>query len=232
MGPERAPGAYRSEVMATMCFATLGICAAGCAGWEPEPRARALAQELMHCDAVTMTDGGESVWQVNGCGNEIWVACTNGRNEPYCTQVRRPGSAGGEATASAATTDAAAAGSVAAAPVPVARTVDASVREFLDAHVDDVLACTGGSRVALRARWDANGTLVLFLNGAAARSAEEGCVRAAVGEHIVAEPGEGGELLHLVRRGADAESSATPEATEGEAGDPASDSAVDDPAAL
>lgn len=230
MGLERARG-LGPELFAAMLVAFLGAHAAGCAGWEPEPRARALAQEIMHCDALTLSDGGESVWQVSGCGQEIWVACTNGRNEPYCTQVRRPGSAGGEQRAEA---EADAGPAAAAVSTPVPRSVDASVREFLDAHVEDVLACTGGSRVALRARWDAHGTVVLFLNGALARSAEEGCVRAAVGEHTVEEPGEGGELLHLVRRGTDAEAAPEPDSPPSEASEPTDatggDSAADDPA--
>ncbi len=52
----------------------------------------------------------------------------------------------------------------------------------------------------MRARWDANGAVVLWLEGALRGRPEEGCVRDVTGALSVEAGGAAGEIVHLVRR--------------------------------
>jgi hypothetical protein len=63
----------------------------GCAGWEPETRARERALEVLHCEEIELTRREESQWHATGCGREVEIACTTVALEPTCIQVRLAG---------------------------------------------------------------------------------------------------------------------------------------------
>jgi hypothetical protein len=70
-----------------------------------------------------------------------------------------------------------------------------TVRAAIDRSAARVLACSGGVAVALRARWDAAGTVFVGLPGV--EPDVVGCVRAAVGT-VTVPAGRAGSLLHPV----------------------------------
>ncbi|MBZ0116862.1 MAG: hypothetical protein K8H88_07705 [Sandaracinaceae bacterium] len=74
------------------------------------------------------------------------------------------------------------------------------LRAVLDARRDAILACVERPSVAVRLRWDAQGTVTLSLGGSLAGSAEEECVRVAAGTLTAAGATAPGELLHPVSR--------------------------------
>lgn len=95
-----------------------------------------------------------------------------------------------QVSASGTSDDAQAAGGAAGA---------ADLRAALDARRDAILACVERPSVAVRLRWDAQGTVTLSLGGSLAGSAEEECVRVAAGT-LTAGATAPGELLHPVSR--------------------------------
>lgn len=177
-----------------------------CASFDASVRARHLATEALACDAVALEPRGEAVWHAEGCGRAIDVACTTAHAEPQCTRVRL------RTSQAASRSDA----SMRAAPEdavpsrrsrepsgetrgPSGETREQALRTVLEARRQDVLACVERDRVAVRARWDAQGAVTLALLGDLAGSPEEGCVRAAL-DDFRAPPGEPGEIVHLLRR--------------------------------
>lgn len=160
---------------------TLALCAAGCAGIDLGDAARRDTSEALQCPAeeVELEQLGEYRYRGDGCGREVVVACTASALEPRCY----PQSTGG---AEAEETE---------APPP---DVEANIRGGLEARRDDVLACVGRDRIAVRAAYTGEGVVSLSLQGDLADSPEEACVRDALGGVRVAATGEEGVIIHLV----------------------------------
>ncbi len=163
----------------------------GCAGWDPEARARDQAREWLDCEEVALESVGESAYRASGCGRTLGVACTTSTNEPYCTRVRIA-SAGGEESGARA-------GAESGTGIGAGVEAESLVRALLDARREDVLACASRERVVVRASWSASGDVGWTLEGELAGSPEEGCARAALGPLHV-DVTAAGTLLHLVRR--------------------------------
>jgi hypothetical protein len=198
------------------------LLATACDSWDPAVRARQRASETFSCADVTMTQTGEDRWHANGCGMEGDFACTSGRLEPTCIQVR---TAGGErpddeddvgAPPSVAESEAAlyaqaeaddpdldptadegeAEATHESAP-PAESAVQRAIRAGIDAHRADVFACTQHDPTVVRVRYETDGAITLSLAGGLEGTPEEGCVRAALAGARAPE-GESGVLLHLV----------------------------------
>lgn len=168
----------------------------GCAGWEPEARARDQAREWLECDEVALEPVGESAYRATGCGRTLGVACATSTNEPHCTRVRIASAGGDEPASPPAPVQGAVATETA---VENETETDSQLRATLDARREDVLACVSRERVVVRATWTAMGEVSWALDGELRGSPEEGCVRAALGALRVDAPNDG-TLLHLVRR--------------------------------
>lgn len=105
--------------------------------------------------------------------------------------------------------------------------IEARIRGGLDAHRDDVLACTGRSASVVRVRYALDGSITLTLAGDLEGSPEEGCVRAAIGGVRVS-AGHEGTVMHLVRRpsGAAEATVPTPARTQAAEGPPPSTTSI------
>jgi hypothetical protein len=82
---------------------------------------------------------------------------------------------------------------------PTAPAADARLRATLNAHAEDVLACTSTPRALVRVEWSVGAITTIALGGELAGSEAEGCVRALLSSHLEA-PSDAGSVLHLVRR--------------------------------
>lgn len=162
---------------------------------------------------------GELRYRAEGCGGVVEVLCTAGHNEPVCLvgRARETGRVSGIADLGAgaeAPPEPDARGED-EGPIPsapggtsepsshddeVAR-IETRIRGGLDAHRDDIIACTNRSASVIRVRYAIDGAITLTLGGDLEGSPEEGCVRAAIGG-VRVEPGHEGTVMHLVRRGA------------------------------
>ncbi|MFO0708589.1 MAG: hypothetical protein U0353_02050 [Sandaracinus sp.] len=177
-----------------------------CGQWEPETVARDRAIAALDCNEVTLTKITDNRFRASGCGGVVEVLCTAAQNEPVCLvgRAREEGhvsgiadlGSGGEVSDDDDTTptdahDAPADDEIAA--------LEARIRAGIDAHRDDVLACTGRSASVVRVRYAVDGAITLTLGGDLEGSPEEGCVRAAIGGVRVS-PGHEGTVMHLVRR--------------------------------
>jgi hypothetical protein len=80
-----------------------------------------------------------------------------------------------------------------------AAAIEVRIRAGLDARREDVLACVGRERVAVRVTYDGEGAVRITLQGALEGSPEEGCVRAALEGVRVPGTGASGAVVHLVR---------------------------------
>lgn len=140
----------------------------GCAGWDPEVRARERATETLSCREVQSTKVGEYLYDVEGCGRRVRILCSSGAMDPVCVAVRSPGhegieaahTAGGEEempdtrtalvvppaepTSDPATSDAELGPALAVAAPPAGDSgpaLEADVRAAIDARGAVVLAC-------------------------------------------------------------------------------------------
>jgi hypothetical protein len=191
------------------------LAAAGCGQFDTGTAARrSLAEHLGCAEAqVEMTQVGAYRYRGEGCGRTATVACTASRLEPECLR-EGPATAGGRAmpeddgrgAASAVqpSPDAHRADEEPTAPPPAVAErpdpdVEAQIRAGLDARREDVLACTGAERVAIRAGYAPDGSVALSLQGALADTPEERCVQDALDGVRVAATGGAGVVIHLVR---------------------------------
>ena len=171
----------------------------GCAQFDTGAVARMSAAELLDCpeNAVTMTQVGAYRYRGEGCGGEVSVACTSAALEPHCL---REGDTSGDEELVLDEDDEEGGDEIEPA---VSETpdegVEAQIRAGLDARRDDVLACTGRDRVAIRAGYAPDGSVALSLQGDQAGSAEERCVQDALDGVRVAATGEAGIVVHLIR---------------------------------
>jgi hypothetical protein len=182
--------------------------------WDAEYQARERAVAALSCREVTLARLSEARFRASGCGGAVEVLCSSGHNEPVC-MVGRAG-AGGQLsqlserrpelspTGSGGEIDAErepASGPDAddEAPLDGVDSIEAHIRAGLDAHREDVLACTGRSASVVRVRYALDGSIALTLAGDLEGSPEEGCVRAAIGGVRVV-PGHEGTVVHLLRQ--------------------------------
>ncbi len=194
--------------MAALASMTVGTACGG--AWEPENQARDRAIAVLDCTEVTVVKIADNRYRASGCGGTVEVLCTAGHNEPVCivgraredlaTSGLADQGAGGEDSdpetegPSGPEADDEAPADASAEVASIERTI----RSGLDAHRDDVLACTSRSASVVRVRYSVDGSIALTLGGDLEGSPEEGCVRAAIGAVRVA-PGHEGVVMHLLR---------------------------------
>jgi hypothetical protein len=83
--------------------------------------------------------------------------------------------------------------------VSVTDAVAARIRNALDDHASDIVACVGREPVAVRVRYVPEPPLQIGLQGDLAGTAEEACVVGALRTLAVEVQGTAGEVIHLVR---------------------------------
>lgn len=181
----------------------------GCAQFDTGSAARRSAADLLDCpeNEVSMTQVGAYRYRGEGCGGSVSVACTSASLEPRC--LREGNTAGGEELVleepdhDGQADDARPGEPVEEDPPRVAETpdagIEAQIRAGLDARRDDILACVGRERVAIRAGYAPDGSVALSLQGDQAGTAEERCVQDALDGVRVAATGEAGIVVHLIR---------------------------------
>ncbi len=77
----------------------------------------------------------------------------------------------------------------------------ASVRLALEAHRAAILACVDAEAVAVTAYWGVDGAVTFSLRGASAGTADDACVRAAIGAMTIdPAPGTAGSIVHALAR--------------------------------
>ncbi len=90
-----------------------------------------------------------------------------------------------------------------ATPAPMGEppaTVEEAVRAAIDGRSGAIMACVSAPHLALQVTWGPEGTLDATIEGAAASSPEERCVRAVVQRARIPAPRSAGVLLHVVER--------------------------------
>jgi hypothetical protein len=183
--------------------------------WDAEYQARERAVAALSCREVTLARLSEARFRASGCGGAVEVLCSSGHNEPVClvgraraegrvSELSEAGPSELSQTGSGGEIDAErepASGPDAddEAPLDGVDSIEAHIRAGLDAHREDVLACTGRSASVVRVRYALDGSIALTLAGDLEGSPEEGCVRAAIGGVRVV-PGHEGTVVHLLRQ--------------------------------
>lgn len=173
----------------------------GCAQFDTGSAARRRVAELLDCDEeeLSVSEVAAHRYRGEGCGGTAEVVCTAAALEPTCVRQRISSTAGAESY-----DDDELAREPDASPDGEAREgsragVEARIRSGLDARREDILACVGSERVAVRVAYEPDGRVQVSLQGPLAGSAEEGCLRAALTGVRVAASGAPGVVVHLVR---------------------------------
>ena len=206
--------------MSSLSLLALAACGTS---WDAEYQARERAEAALECREVTLVKISDVRFRASGCGGVLEVLCSSGHNEPVCLvgRAREEGHVSGLAEAGSGSETTTADAEIEPPSGPDAddeappthgaeiELIEARIRAGLDAHRDDVLACTGRSASVVRVRYALDGSITLTLAGDLEGSPEEGCVRAAIGGVRVS-TGHEGTVMHLVRRPSGAAEPAPP----------------------
>lgn len=167
--------------------ALLALLLVGC-GIDTGDAARRDAARALRCPRaqVELEQIGAYRYVGRGCGRNVTVTCTASALEPACLPEDELTAGHGDEGDALVDTE---------APPEVER----QVRAGLTARRDDVLACTGRRRVAVRVAYAPDGSLDLTLQGDLEGSAQERCVQDALSGVRVAATGGAGVVVHLVR---------------------------------
>ncbi len=160
---------------------------AGC-GIDTGDAARRDAARALRCPRaqVETEQVGEHRYIGRGCGRNVTVTCTASALEPTCLPPSELTAGNEEDEDARADTD---------APPEIER----QIRDGLTARREDVLACTGLTRVAVRVTYAPDGSIDLSLQGDLSGSAQQRCVQEALAGVRVAATGGAGVVVHLVR---------------------------------
>jgi hypothetical protein len=204
-----------SPLAASIVFG-FGVLALGACGssWDPDHQARDQATTALDCSEVSLVKIADNRYRAEGCGGVVEVLCSAGHNEPVCLvgRARSEEHVSGIADLGSGSEDPDVdpdpggedEGPIAPSSIDEeTAAIETTIRGGLDAHRDDVLACTNRSASVVRVRYAFDGSVTITLGGDLEGSPEEGCVRAALGGVRVS-GGHEGTVMHLVRRGASA----------------------------
>lgn len=144
------------------------------------------AARLLECDSESteITALGAYRYRGEGCGRSVVLACTAAALEPTCLGQGELATSGGEVDAEPA--DAAA-----------SEEVEDHIRAGLEARREDVLACVGRERVAVRVGYAPDGSVDVSLQGALHDTPEERCVQDTL-EGVRVAAGAAGTVVHLL----------------------------------
>lgn len=173
--------------------AVLALLLVGCTGIDAGDAARRDAAEALRCPRpqVETEQIGAYRYVGRGCGRVVTVACTASAFEPRCLEVSALTSGGMDESPRVeedAQRD--------AEPPPE---TEAQIRAGLRARRQDVLACTGRDRVAVRVAYAPDGSVSLTLQGDLESSPQQRCVQNVLSGVRVAATGTAGVVVHLVR---------------------------------
>ena len=186
----RYPSAVRFAFI--VLAAVLSFMAPGCNQFDTGSAAQASAARILECpqSQVEITAVGAYRYRGEGCGQHVVLTCTASRLEPECLRVADLVSSGGEEDDDDAL------------PTPDTEAdeeIETLIRAGLEARRDDVLACAGTQRVAIRAAYAPDGSVDLTAQGALSDTAEERCIQDALDGVRVPATGGAGVVVHLVR---------------------------------
>jgi len=170
----------------TAALATvLAISLTGCAQIDTGSVAHRTAARLLECEpeSTELTALSSYRYRAEGCGRSVQVACTAGALEPVCVGESELASAGGEVEAPA--------------EPEASEAIEERIRAGLEARREDVLACVGRDRVAVRVGYAPDGSVDVTLQGALHDTPEERCVQNALDGVRVA-TGAAGTVVHLL----------------------------------
>lgn len=174
---------------------SLTLLVAACSSMDTSVAARRDAAAALECPeaGVEMDQVGEYRYTGRGCGREVVVVCTASALEPRCISAASLASAGGEASSEPE------AEALAGGDAEASNELETLIRAGLENRRDDIRACTGRERVAVRAAYAPDGSVDLTLQGELSGTPEERCVQDALDGVRVAATGEAGVVVHLVR---------------------------------
>ncbi len=195
-----------------MFYGSIALAVTACGtSWDTDHQARDRATTALDCTEVSLVKIADNRYRAEGCGGVVEVLCTAGQNEPVCLvgRARDEGHVSGISDLGSGgedpddvEPDAAGDDEGPITPSTVdeeTAAIETTIRSGVDAHREDVLACTNRSASVVRVRYAFDGSVTITLGGDLEGSPEEGCVRAAVGGVRVA-GGHEGTVIHLVRR--------------------------------
>jgi hypothetical protein len=181
--PARAPLLFGGSSPRLALLCAVGVLAS-CATIDTGSVVHTRAVAILGCDEVEVEQLGAYRYRAQGCGDTITLACTAAALEPECLP---------ESTRAASEPEEEEPIADGAAPE-----AEAQIRAGLDARKDDVLACAGAERVAVRAAYAPDGSVEITLQGALRGSAEERCVQEALDGVRVPASDRAGVVVHLV----------------------------------
>lgn len=165
--------------------ATLALALLACGSIDTGTVAHRTAARLLECDAESteITALSSYRYRGQGCGRTVMVACTAAALEPQCLAESELATAGGEREEPAS--------------AEASEEVEARIRAGLEARRDDVLACVGRDRVAVRVGYAPDGSVDISLQGALHETPEERCVQDTL-EGVRVAGGAAGTVVHLL----------------------------------
>lgn len=177
-----------------------------CASWDTGTVAHESAAAALSCrvDDTEMEQLGAYRYRGRGCGAHVVVACSASSLEPVCLRESEVVTAGDVQLAARVPAEPAEDTEPAeGTPPPFDEEpnpdVEARIRAGLAGRRDDILACTGLSRVGVRAAYAPDGSVAFSLQGDLADTPEQGCVANALDGVRVAATGHAGVVIHLVQ---------------------------------
>lgn len=165
----------------------IALLLSACAQFDTGSVARRRAAEVLECEepSVEVTAIGAYRFRGEGCGRSVVLACTAAALEPQCLPESELATAGGESEPPPADPE-------------VAAEIEQRIRAGLEARSEDVLACVGRDRVAVRVGYAPDGSVDVALQGTLHDTPEERCVQDALEGVRVAATGTSGVVVHLV----------------------------------
>lgn len=172
---------------------------------------------------------GPGQWEIDVCGAALaYYVCPTGPQSRWRRCTQQPATSGGQVVAAqpqptyvvvtggaqgtqtivAAAAPAAAAPAPTSAPAPSAsppaaaptmEQIEAAVRQWLDSHRAEILACTRTAAALVEVRWNAQGVPSVALGGEMHGSAGEPCVVQALSGVQFAVAGQAGAIRHVVQ---------------------------------
>jgi hypothetical protein len=165
--------------------ASLVLLALGCGSIDTGSVAHRTAARLLECEpeSTELTALSSYRYRGEGCGRSVMVACTAAALEPQCLAESELATAGAEEEEPAS--------------AGASEEVEAHIRTGLEARRDDVLACVGRDRVAVRVGYAPDGSVDVSLQGALHETPEERCVQDTL-EGVRVAGGASGTVVHLL----------------------------------
>ncbi len=181
----RRSGSAHPPPVPRLWITSLALALLSCASIDTGSVAHRTAARLLECDAESteITALSDYRYRGEGCGRTVMVACTAAALEPQCLAESELATAGREEEEPAS--------------AGASEQIEAHIRAGLEARRDDVLACVGRDRVAVRVGYAPDGSVDVSLQGALHETPEERCVQDTL-EGVRVAGGASGTVVHLL----------------------------------